>query len=253
MPGRLVDDEQVVVLVDHRHRHRPRPGRRGFPRWAPVRSRSAGRRARAAPALPDRLAVDADLAALDQPLQVAARELRRQARRAPCRAARRAAPRRPRASRARAARPRRRLGIDDGLEGRYIIRAFPPGALSARCTRMSNSRPALAVSAISLAALGLVGCDIHAKDDIRASGRRSGSTQRPRTRPPPAATRRRSSSTSASKAAPPARCWRSRRSSSAPTCSGRPPRRRRRCRRSSASSSSIRPARRSTTRSTCTA
>ena len=74
----LVDDEQVVVLVDHRHRQGLGPvgaaflgGQQGH--RDPLAGAHALRRAAR------RLAVDADLATLDQPLQVAARELRRQA------------------------------------------------------------------------------------------------------------------------------------------------------------------------------
>ena len=266
IPAGLVDHEQVVVLVDHGERQRLGPegaalrGRLQAStaiRW-PARTAAP----RSSPAAPSTL----HLAALDQLLQVGARELRRQARRAPCRAARHAAPRR-RARRARSAAASstsspsasaamapcseagpRPYKIRTRPSRPFRDRAHPPARMK---TNIPSPRVLIAVSAISLAAAARRRAT-PPRTTPRA-GRRSASTPRPRKRPPPATTRRRSSSTSGSRAAPPARCSRSRRSSSAPTASGRAARRRRRCRRSSASSSCTRPARRSTTRSTCRA
>ena len=185
-------------------RHRLRRGRPGFPRSAAVRSRPLAGPHACATRCP-RPAVDADLAALDQLLQVAARELAARAptstlsSRSPCSAVGDVG-----ASRA-FRRGRRSASSPTDVEPRrvdLIIRAlFPDDA-----PECPHSHAWLTVSAM----LARPRCgarrlrlDRRGRDrqlDAGAALRRSqGRSRRP------APTRRRSSSTSGSKAAPPAR------------------------------------------------
>ena len=235
-PGRLVDDQQVLVLVDHRERHRLGPegagsrrrpqldrdplagahlarraGRRRAPSSAPGRPRSAPAGGCA------RTRGTSATSALVEPLAV----LRRRRRRSSRVSARRSGARRS------SARRRRRLarGSADIIVGPVFDRT------AARCDASMPNYRLVPVAALACAArpLLLAGCASTPKDETanwspeQHLRRSQGRADRRRLR------QGRSSCSSSSKAAPPARCSRSRRSSNAPTAQYRAARRRRRC------------------------